>query len=126
MIGVDTSSLRRYLRNDVSGATARIARAVTIGEVMLPPIVLTEALSDVNLSEGDRRRTLDLPLMPLFHGYWYRAGNLRHWLFENRLKAPAADCLVAQACLDMGIPLISSDREFKRFIPMGLKLFFEV
>jgi predicted nucleic acid-binding protein len=126
LIAIDTSSLRRYLRDEVSGATARVARAVMSDEAMLPPIVLTEALSDVNLSEEDRRRTLEIPLMPLFNGYWYRAGNLRRRLFENRLKAPAADCLVAQACLDMGIPLIASDREFMRFIPMGLKLFFEV
>ena len=126
MIAIDTSSLRRFLRGEISGTTARIAQAVTSGDAMLPPIVLTEALSDVNLRPEDRRRTLEFPLMPLYDGYWYRAGNLRRQLFENRLKAPTADCLIAQACLDMGLLLIASDREFKRFVPIGLKLFLEV
>jgi predicted nucleic acid-binding protein len=126
LIAVDTSSLRRYLRGEVNSAAVLVARAITSGEAMLPPVVLTEAISDVNLTEHDRQRTLDIALMPLFGGYWYRAGNLRRNLLANRMKAPAADCLIAQACIDMQIALIASDREFKRFIPMGLKLFFEV
>jgi predicted nucleic acid-binding protein len=126
LIAVDTSSLRRYLRGDVSGATVRVARALMSAEAMLPPMVLTEALSDVHLSEGDRQRTLEIPLVPLYEGYWYRTANLRRRLYEKRLKAPAADCLIAQACIDINIPLIASDREFKRFIPLGLKLVLEV
>jgi len=126
LIALDTSSLRRYLRRLVDGNTVLVTRAINSGEAMLPPVSLTEALSDVNITDEDRQRTLNIPLLPLFDGYWYRAGNLRRNLLANRMKAPVADCLIAQACLDMGVPLIAYDREFKRFIPMGLKLILEV
>lgn len=46
-------------------AKKKVARALINGEAELPPIVLTEALSDRTLTEHDARRTVSIPLMPL-------------------------------------------------------------
>src|SRR5256885_281905 len=83
------------------------------GEAMLPPVVLTEALSSVEITKEDVRRTLRIPLMPLFNGYWYRAGNLRRDLLARGFRVSTPDCLIAQAWIDMGIALITYDRDFK-------------
>jgi hypothetical protein len=75
VIALDTNVLRRYLDGMIARDTVIAARAVATDEAMLPPIVLTEALSDTAASDEHTRRTLSIALMPLFRGYWSRAGN---------------------------------------------------
>jgi len=126
MIAIDTSSLKRYLAGEVDLDTALVGRAVVTGEAVLPPIVLTEGLSDPDLTDEDAEFLRSLPLLRLYGGYWARAGNLRRDLLVNRLAKDTPDCLVAQACIDADVPLITYDRDFLRFIKAGLKLVVEV
>jgi predicted nucleic acid-binding protein len=66
--------------------------------------------------------TRSLPLLDLFDGYWFRAGNLRRRLLSRERTAPLADCLIAQACIDADVPLLTYDRGFGRYVADGLKL----
>jgi predicted nucleic acid-binding protein len=122
MIAVDTNVLRHYLWGTIDSYTAIVAEAINTDEASLPPIVLTEALSDPQITEHDVYRTLAVPLVPLYLGYWDRAGDLRRRLIQAARSAPIADCLIAQACIDVDVPLLTYDRGFTRFVDAGLKL----
>lgn len=122
MIAVDTNVLRRYFRGVIDSHTAIVAEAINSDDAFLPPIVLTEAMSNPDLHDHEFVRTCSLPLLTLFHGYWLRAGNLRRQLITDHRAAPIADCLIAQACIDAGVPLLTDDGGFTRYIEFGLKL----
>lgn len=122
MIAVDTNVLRHYLHGTIDSYTAMVAEAINTHEALLPPIVLTEALRDPQITASEIYRTLLVPLMPLYNGYWDRAGDLRRRLIQEARSAPIADCLIAQACIDSDFPLLTYDRDFTRFVDAGLKL----
>ena len=96
--------------------------AIIEGIVILPPIVVAEALSDPGLPPEHRARILLMPILPIDEGYWERAGDLRAWLLRERLHAALPDTLVAQSCIDHDIPLITYDRDFRHFQRAGLML----
>ena len=122
MIAVDTSVLRRFLNGTIDSCTPLLVEAMAYAQAVLPPIVLTEALSDQYVTGDDVATTLSIPLLPLRKGYWFRAGNLRRNLISLELAAPIADCLIAQACIDSNVPLLTYDGDFARFTSFGLKL----
>lgn len=122
MIAIDTSSLCSYLQGVRDAHTAAVARAVANQEAVLPPIVVMETLSDPKVNEMAVRFTMSLPMLDLDDGYWARAGQLRASLLSQGLHAATPDCLVAQCCIDHDSPLITHDRDFFRFVRVGLKL----
>jgi predicted nucleic acid-binding protein len=88
----------------------------------VPCIVVTEAYSDSRLDDATKVILLSLPILEFFDGYWERAGLLRAATHARGLKANIADCLIAQACIDHDIPLITYDRDFRHFAAAGLQL----
>jgi len=83
--------------------------------VLLPPVVLSEILSDPKLSGSAAKTFLRIPLLTLKLGYWERAGKSRSKLLAKGLSARLADTLIAQACIDSEIPLLSRDQDFRHF-----------
>lgn len=79
------------------------------------PAVLAEVLSDPKLPHEISRSLLDLPLIAIEPGYWQRAGELRAKVLAKKRKARLGDALIAQACIDRGIPLLTRDRDFRAF-----------
>ena len=122
MIAIDTNVLRHFVRGRIDSYTVMVAEAIHAYEAFLPPIVLTEALSDPQLTANDLDKTLEIPLVRMYDGYWRRAGDLRRRLIREARSAPIADCLIAQSCIDSDLPLLTYDRDFTRFIDAGLKL----
>ena len=49
------------------------------------------------------------------NGYWKRAGELRARVPAKRRKARLGDALIAQSCIDGGIPLLTRDRDLRAF-----------
>ena len=49
-------------------------------------------------------------------GYWQRAGALRAKVLLKRRKARFGDALIAQSCVDRGIPLLTRDKDFRAFL----------
>ena len=61
----------------------------------------------------------ELPLIEISSGYSERAGALRAQVLAKRCKARLGDALIAQSCLDRGVPLLSRDRDFLAFVEAG-------
>jgi predicted nucleic acid-binding protein len=122
LIAIDTSSLRRWSRNEDGVDVSRVDTAILRGLAALPPIVLSEALSSPAVEAGFVEFVLTLPLLNIKEGYWKRAGDLRRNLLSDGYKAKLADALIAQACIDRDVPLITHDADFRHFISAGLKL----
>jgi predicted nucleic acid-binding protein len=122
LIAIDTSSLRRWSRREPGADVQRAREAILTGEAALPPIVLSEALSSPAVEQEFVRFVLTLPLLDLDEGYWKRAGDLRRNVLSDGNKAKLADALIAQACIDKGIALLTHDADFRHFVPAGLKL----
>ena len=96
--------------------------ALDSGVATLPPVVLTELLSNPKITTAASEYVAGVPLLPLLDGYWRRAAILRADLLRQRFKAELADCLIAQSCIDHDIPLITYDLDFRHFTPAGLML----
>jgi hypothetical protein len=57
----------------------------------------------------------ELPLVEIQPGFWERAGALRAKVLAKHRKARLGDALIAQSCLDAGIPPLTGDRDFRGF-----------
>lgn len=79
------------------------------------PVVLTELLSDPKLPWAVAETLSEAPLVETTSGHWQRAGALRAKVLAKRRKARLGDALIAQSCLDGGVPLITQDRDLRSF-----------
>jgi predicted nucleic acid-binding protein len=115
MIAADTSSLIAFLQGDEGDDTDLIQSALDHQQLALPPVVLTELLSDAGLPRPVRTLLAGLPILDLEPGFWERAGVLRASVLTQKKKARVADALIAQSCLDQSTPLVTRDRDFRHF-----------
>jgi predicted nucleic acid-binding protein len=123
VIGVDTSTIIAFLRGESGADTMRLAEALADDEAAIPAPVLTEALSNPNTREAVRVMLSDLPRLPLDEGAWERAAQTRGVILSAKRRAYLADTLIAQACIDADVPLLTRDRDFSAFAELaGLKL----
>jgi predicted nucleic acid-binding protein len=113
MIAADTSTWIAYLQGDPGGDVELLDAALRDQQVVMPPAVLTELLSDPKLPDTVADTLTQLPLIEVGDGYWERAGQLRAVVLGRRRKARLGDALIAQSCLDRGIALLTRDRDFR-------------
>jgi len=123
MIAADTSSLSAYFKGDAGPDVNCIEVALQSGELVLPPIVLTELLSDPGSQTTLEPVITHFELLEAIPGYWERAGKARRQVLRHGLKAKVADALIAQSCIDHDVALITRDGDFRHFAKhCGLKL----
>lgn len=115
MIAADTSTWIAYLQGDAGEDAQLLDQALEDRQVLMAPLVLTEVLSDPKLPSDVAQTLSQLPLIEIKPGYWQRAGVLRSQVFAKRRKARLGDALIAQSCIDRGIPLLTRDRDFRAF-----------
>jgi len=115
MIAADTSTWVAYLQGDKAEDTNLLERGLADKQVLMPPAVLTELLSDPKIPAHTAEVLAMLPLIDVESGYWHRAGKMRSKAVAKRRKARLGDALIAQSCIDRGIPLLTRDRDFKAF-----------
>jgi len=115
MIAVDTSSWVAFLQGDAGEDVELLDRALQDRQVLMAPGVVTEVSSDPKLSAEVSQTLSELPLIEVRPGYWQRAGELRARVLAKRRKARLGDALIAQSCIDHGIPLLTRDRDFRAF-----------
>ncbi len=115
MIAVDTSTWIAFLQGDGGDDADLLDRALQDRQVLMAPVVLTEVLSDPKLASDVSETLSELPLIAVETGYWQRAGELRAKVLAKRRKARLGDALIAQSCIDRGIPLLTRDRDFRAF-----------
>ena len=81
----------------------------------MPPVVLTELLSDPGIDSNVADTLKEVPLVEIADGCWQRAGEWRARVLATRRKARLGDALIAQSCVDRGIRLLTRDRDFLAF-----------
>jgi predicted nucleic acid-binding protein len=123
VIAVDSSSLIAYLSGGRGTDVNATALAMEHRQAILPPVVLTELVSDPTLSSETKALLASLPMLDVLDGYWERAGLLRARILARGRKARLADTLIAQSCLDHDVELVTRDRDFILFARnTGLRL----
>ena len=91
--------------------------------IKMAPIVLAELLSNPLLPKPIEKALLAIPLLELKEGFWERAGKTRALLITRKFKPKLADTLIAQVCIDHGVPLHARDADFRPFAKYaGLQL----
>ena len=123
MIAIDTSSFIAYLSGSEGADVEATALALEHRQAVLPPVVLSELLSDPRLRRDVRQLLTGLPMLAIGDGFWERAGVLRAKLLLRGRKVPLADTLIAQVCLDHDTELVTRDGDFHAFVrAAGLRL----
>lgn len=115
MIAADTSTWISFFEGQQGEDVTALTRALEARQVVMPPPVLTELLSDPALSPSVAKTLLELPLIASKDGFWHRAGSLRAKALARKRKARLGDALIAQCCIDADISLITRDGDFKAF-----------
>lgn len=121
MIAIDTSSWIAFFsdREPPGDDTALVESALADHQACLPPVVLTELFSDPKLPSAVAALLRQLPVLNPEPGSWERAGLLRAKLIARRRRARLADALIAQACLDHDVRLVTRDDDFRHFARLG-------
>ena len=115
MIAADTSTWIAFLQGDKGEDVQLLDHALAERQVVMVPVVLTELLSDPKLPSPVAKTLSEVPAMEIAPGYWQRAGALRAEALAQRRKARLGDALIAQSCIDRGVPLLTRDRDFRAF-----------
>lgn len=116
MIAADTSTWIAFLEGEPGQDAELLDQALQDRQVVMVPVVLTELLSDPKLPSGVADTLSDVPMLEIEPGYWQRAGALRARVLARRRKARLGDALIAQSCVDRGLPLLTRDRDFLAFV----------
>jgi predicted nucleic acid-binding protein len=116
MIAADTSTWIAFLEGERGQDAQMLDRALEERQVLMVPAALTELLSDPKLPSGVADLLSEVPIIDIEPGYWQRAGALRAKVLSKRRKARLGDALIAQSCIDRGIPLLTRDRDFRAFV----------
>ena len=122
MIAVDTSVLIDWLDQIPRPETQRVDGFVQSGEGVVAAVTITELLSDPRGVRALDPVLVSFPVLEIGDGYWERAGILRSKVRASGRKAALGDALIAQACIDADVPLLTRDADFKAFEKLGLKL----
>jgi predicted nucleic acid-binding protein len=115
VIAADTSTWVAFLQGAAGEDVELLDRALLDRQVLMPPVVFTEVLSDPGLAPEVAKTFSELPLIEVKAGYWQRAGELRARVLSRRRKARLGDTLIAQSCIDQGVALLTRDRDFLAF-----------
>jgi predicted nucleic acid-binding protein len=115
LIAADTSTWIAFLQGEGGKDVELLGAALQDRQVLMPPAVLAEILSDAELPGTIAASLLDVPMVEIESRYWERVGALRATVLAKRRKARLGDALIAQSCIDRGIPLLTRDRDFRAF-----------
>ncbi len=115
MIAADTSTWIAFLEGSRGDDVQLLDQALAERQVVMVPVVLTELLSDPKLPSPVAKTLSEVPAIEVAPGYWQRAGALRADVLATRRKARLGDALIAQSCIDGGVPLLTRDRDFRAF-----------
>jgi predicted nucleic acid-binding protein len=123
MIAADSSALSAFFKGEDGSDIKLLIHAFSAGDLCLPPVVLTEMLSDPAAQQEMMETVAEFRLLEISDGYWLRAGEMRRSLKVKGFKAKTADSLIAQSCIDHDVILITRNTDFRHFAKhCGLKL----
>jgi predicted nucleic acid-binding protein len=122
VIAIDSSSWIAFFSGSEPGEddVEIVSSALDDRQACLPPVVLTELLSDPKLPRTLTALLVALPRLEPLPDYWQRAGLLRAKLLTRKHRARLADTLIAQSCIDHGVRLVTRDADFRHFARVGV------
>lgn len=115
MIAADTSTWIAFFEGEGGDDVQLLDKALGDRQVLMVPVVLTELLSDSQISAGVAESLKELPMLEIESGFWTRAGELRSKVLAKGRRARLGDALIAQSCVDHGVPILTRDRDFRAF-----------
>jgi predicted nucleic acid-binding protein len=115
MIAADTSTWIAFFEGEGGDDVQLLDKALGDRQVLMVPVVLTELLSDSQISASVAESLKELPMLEIESGFWARAGELRSKVLGKGRRARLGDALIAQSCVDHGVPLLTRDRDFRAF-----------
>jgi predicted nucleic acid-binding protein len=115
MIAVDSSTLIAFIEGNSGADVSSFIVGLQAGDVVLPPVVLSEILSDPFLPAEHRALVMKVAVLDILEGYWVRAADSRAKMLSRKLRARLPDTLIAQSCIDHNVPLITRDTDFRHF-----------
>lgn len=119
MIVADSSVLIPWAEGHVTVKTDLLDYHIGQNTLRVVPVSITELLSARDLRPEIRLVAETLDLLQFQDGYWVRAGLLRGLCLSAGRRARLADTLIAQACLDADLPLLTNDADFDVFASVG-------
>jgi predicted nucleic acid-binding protein len=119
LIAIDTSSWSAYLADEPREDVDKVEHALDHGHAVLPPAVLCELLSNPRLPPSAAQLFKQVPVLELLADDWERCGYLRATILARGFRARLADTLIAQSCIDHGVPLVTRDSDFRHFATVG-------
>lgn len=123
MIAVDSCVVIDLLEGVDSAPVEELASLLAASGAVLAPVTITELLSAPKPRPEIQNILPNFYILDLSDGYWERTGELRAKLLWAGRKAALGDALIAQACIDNDVPLLTRDTDFQAFAKVGgLKL----
>ena len=119
MTVVDACVVISFLAGEATPEVEMLAALLSSAEAIVAPSTVTELLSDPSGGRGLAPLIDHFQTIEIGEGYWARAGQLRASVRRAGRKAALGDALLAQACLDADLPLLTSDRDFKVFTQLS-------
>jgi predicted nucleic acid-binding protein len=119
VIAADTSTWIAFLQGEEGDDTQLLDKALADRQVVMTPPVLTELLSQSPLPLDFQESLTSIPLLETKEGFWRRAGALRARVLAKGRRARLGDALIAQSCVDHGIPLLTRDKDFRAFVEVA-------
>jgi len=121
VIAIDSSTWIAFFsdREPQSDDTELLETALADHQACIPPVVLTELLSDPKLPASVASLLGEIPILTVQDAFWERAGLLRARLVARKHRARLADTLIAQTCIDHDVRLVTRDQDFRHFVRLG-------
>lgn len=123
MVCADTSCWIRYWAGIREWDTDDLDAALAERRLVMAPMVISELLSAPGVKNELAMDLRQIPMLEFQAGYWERAGRLRAQLQKAGCKPRMMNTLIALACLDHNVTLLTNDQGFRGFAKVaGLKL----
>lgn len=114
-IAIDTCVLVDFHNGEETYEAELLDMLMDSKSAFLPPIVISEFLSNPRLDKKTYQFFQDMPQLEIHEEYWLRAGESRRVLLKKGLKAKLGDALIAQVCIDNNAALLTRDEDFKHY-----------
>jgi predicted nucleic acid-binding protein len=115
LIAADSSTWIAYFAGEAGRDVEVLDQALKNNQVVMVPAVLCELLSAPEMTSDAEEQLNSVPAMSIEDGYWKRAGESRAAVLNKGRRARLGDSLIAQSCIDAGVPLLTRDRDFRAF-----------
>jgi predicted nucleic acid-binding protein len=115
LIAADSSTWIAYFAGEAGRDVEVLDQALKNNQVVMVPAVLCELLSAPEITSDAEEQLNSIPAMPIEEGCWKRAGKSRAAVLNKGRRARLGDSLIAQSCIDAGVPLVTRDGDFRAF-----------